>query len=325
MVMSGYYGPVDDETSKSTIREAVDAGLTWIDTADSYGVGHNESLLGSVLGPVREEVFLGTKFGLVHQGLPGRQLRINGRPDYARRALAASLKRLGTDWLDLYYLHRVDPGIPVEETVGAMSEFVEAGLVRYLGICEAEPEEIRRANAVHPLLAVQTEYSLMSREPEGAILDTVRELGISFVPYGPVGRGLLTGAVSGLDDVGPDDQRHRYPRWQGVAFEANLHLAQKYLALCASWGLSGAEVAISWTRQRDQSVRPVPGTRSAAHARQNLAAARLDLTAEQRAALEGLFRPGAVAGMRWPAEGAAVKLPWSATGSNPERHPTGSS
>ncbi len=245
MGMSDFYGTRDDTESEATINAALDRGVTFLDTADMYGVGRNEELVGRVVRTRREWVVVATKFGNV-RAPDGTQLGISGKPDYVREACDASLKRTGLDVIDLYYQHRVDPETPIEDTVGAMAELVQAGKVRYLGLSEAAPDTIRRAHAIHPITALQTEYSLWSRDPESELLPLCRELGIGFVPYSPLGRGFLTGAVASPDAFAPDDARRNHPRFQGEAFERNRALAETVKRLAADKGCTPAQLALAW-------------------------------------------------------------------------------
>ncbi len=299
MGMSEFYGAGDDEESVATIRRALDLGITLLDTADMYGPFTNEELVGRAIAGRRDEVVLATKFG--NERAPdGTRLGINGRPDYVRRACEASLRRLGVDAIDLYYQHRVDPQTPIEETVGAMAELVAAGKVRHLGLSEAAPETIRRAHAVHPITALQTEWSLWTRDVEGnGVLDTVRELGIGFVAYSPIGRGFLAGTVTGPDDLAPDDFRRHNPRFQGENLARNRRMVEGAAALAAAKGITLAQLALAWVLDRGDDVVPIPGTKRRRYLEENAAADDVRLTDDERRQLDALFPIGAAAGDRY--------------------------
>ena len=301
MGMSDFYGPADDARSIGVIHRALDLGLTFFDTADAYGVGRNEELLGRALAGRREGAVVATKFGNV-RAPDGAFLGIDGRPEYVRAACDASLRHLGIDTIDLYYQHRVDPKTPIEETVGAMAELVHAGKVRHLGLSEAAPETIRRAHAVHPIAALQTEYSLWSREPETELLDLCAELGITFVAYSPLGRGFLTGAIRRPGDLDPKDWRLQNPRFAPDHLATNLSLADSLGSLAREKGCTPAQLALAWLLAHDGVV-PIPGTRSVARLEENLAATRIELTSEERSRLEEAFPPDAAAGTRYPEGG----------------------
>jgi aryl-alcohol dehydrogenase-like predicted oxidoreductase len=298
MGMSDFYGPSDDARSIRVIHRALDLGLTFFDTADMYGVGANERLVGHALAGHRDRAVIATKFGNV-RAADGRFLGVNGRPAYVRQACEASLTRLGTETIDLYYQHRVDPGTPIEDTVGAMADLVREGKVRFLGLSEAAPETIRRAHAVHPIAALQTEYSLWSREPEQALLPLCAELGITFVAYSPLGRGFLTGTIRRVDDLHPGDWRRSNPRFSPANLAANLALADTVSALAQARGCTPAQLALAWALSRDGVV-PIPGTRSIERLEEDLAAADLTIAPEDRARIEAAFPPGAAAGTRYP-------------------------
>jgi len=296
MSMSGVYGAADDDTSTRTIHRALDLGITLIDTADVYGEGHNERLVGAVIRDRRDQVVLCSKFGYVLGAEPGT---LAGHPEYVRTACAASLERLGTDHLDLYYQHRVDPAIPIEETVGAMAELVQAGKVRHLGLSEAAPATVRRAHAVHPIAALQTEYSLWWREPERELLPLCRELGITFVAYSPLGRSLLTGTVKRYEDLSDDDARRRHPRFQGGNFDANARLVREVETLAEEKGCTPSQVALAWLLAQGEDVVPIPGTKHVEYAEQNAAAVGVPMSGDELRRLGEAFPPGAGAGDRY--------------------------
>ena len=299
MGMSQFYGPGDERESLATIAAALDAGVTLLDTADMYGPFTNEQLVGRAIASRREEVQLATKFG--NEVLPDGGRRVNGRPEYVRAACDASLRRLGVDVIDLYYQHRVDTTVPVEETWGAMSELVAAGKVRHLGISEAAPATIRRAHAVHPVTALQTEWSLWTRDPEeDGVLATVRELGIGFVPYSPLGRGFLSGAIRSVDDLAPDDFRRHNPRFQGENLQRNLQLVDEVRALAEAKGASAAQVALAWLLAKGGDVVPIPGTRRRERLSENVGALAVELTADELRHLDEVLPAGATAGDRYP-------------------------
>ena len=276
MGMSDFYGGRNEAEAVATIHAALDGGVTLLDTADMYGVGRNEELVGRAIRGRRQEVVLATKFGNV-RGPDGAMLGINGRPDYVRAACEASLRRLGVEVIDLYYQHRVDPATPIEETVGAMAELVQAGKVRFLGLSEAAPQTIRRAHGVHPITALQTEYSLWSREPEAELLPTLRALGIGFVPYSPLGRGFLTGALRSPEDFAPDDYRRHSPRFQGENFAHNLRLVDEVRSLAAARGVTPAQLALAWVLAQGPHIVPIFGTTRPENLRANLAALAIEL------------------------------------------------
>lgn len=300
MGMSDFYAGRDDAESVATINLALDRGVTFLDTADMYGVGANEELVGRVVRERREWVVVATKFGNV-RGADGSFKGINGRPDYVRQACDASLKRTGLDVIDLYYQHRVDPEVPIEETVGAMAELVAAGKVKYLGLSEAAPATIRRAHAVHPITALQTEYSLWSRDPEAEILPTVRELGIGFVPYSPLGRGFLTGQFTSPDDLPADDTRRNHPRFQGEAFRKNLDLVKEIGAMAQEKGCTPAQLALAWVLAQGEDIVPIPGTKRRRYLEDNLGALEVTLTSADLARIDEVLPPGAAEGTRYPA------------------------
>ena len=299
MGMSDFYSGRDEAEAVATIHRAVDMGINFVDTADMYGVGRNEELVGRVVRERPEWVVVATKFGNV-RAPDGAYLGINGRPDYVRSACDASLRRLGIEIIDLYYQHRVDPDVPIEETVGAMAELVREGKVRYLGLSEAAPQTIRRAHAVHPITALQTEYSLWSRDPEDEILPTVRELGIGFVPYSPLGRGFLTGQIKTPEDLAPDDARRNHPRFQGEAFQKNLDLVAEVEAIARDKGCTPAQLALAWVLAQGDDIVPIPGTKRRSYLEQNLAALDVVLGPDDLARIDRAFPKGAATGSRYP-------------------------
>ncbi|MGM9485439.1 aldo/keto reductase [Roseateles sp. NT4] len=300
MGMSDFYGPADDAQSLAVLNHALDIGINFLDTADMYGVGANEKLLSRLLAARRGEVIIATKFGNV-RAPDGTMLRIDGSPAYVREACDASLQRLGVDHIDLYYQHRVDKAVPIEETVGAMAELVQAGKIRHLGLSEASAATIRRAHAVHPIAAVQTEYSLWSRDVEAEVLPTCRELGIALVPYSPLGRGFLTGAIRSAEQLAPDDRRRIHPRFQGENLDHNLALADALSALATEWSYTPAQLALAWLLDQGEDIVPIPGTRSAKRLDENALASHIRFDAGRRARIEALLAAHAVAGTRYPA------------------------
>ncbi len=297
MPLSSNYGPADDAESVATVRRALDLGIGFLDTADVYGDGHNERLVGQAIAGRRKEVVLASKFGQVPKNAEGR--RVDGRPDYARRACEASLARLGVEAIDLYYLHRVDPEVPIEETVGAMADLVAAGKVRALGLSEAGAATIRRAHATHPISALQSEYSLWTRDPEPEVLPTCRELGIAFVPFSPLGRGFLTGTLRRREDLGESDYRCGIPRFEAANFDANLAQLAVLEAVARAKSCSTAQVALAWLLAQGDDIVPIPGTRTTAHLADNAKAANLMLGADELARLEEAYGGGAAAGARY--------------------------
>jgi len=298
MGMSEFYGNSDDAQSTALLHHALDAGMNFFDTADMYGPWTNERLVGAALRDRRDEAVIATKFGVLRSeggGFSG----INGKPEYVRSACDASLERLGVDTIDLYYQHRVDPDTPIEETVGAMAELVAAGKVRYLGLSEATPDQIRRAHAVHPITALQTEYSLWSRDPELELLDTCGELGITFVAYSPLGRGFLTGAIKSPDDFADDDFRKSNPRFQGENFQKNLDLVNTVRAMAADKGVTPAQLALAWLLHQRPFIVTIPGTRKISRFDENQAANDIALTADELAFLDENLPVGAASGGRY--------------------------
>jgi len=299
MGMSDGYGVPDEAEALRTLDRALELGVTFWDTADVYGLGANEALVGRALAGRRDQVELATKFGNVRDA-GGSYGAVNGRPEYARSACEASLARLGVERIDLYYLHRVDPDVRIEETVGAMAELVAEGVVAHLGLSEAAPSTIRRAAAVHPIAALQSEYSLWHREPEAEVIPTLRELGIGFVPFSPLGRGLLAGALAPGTDLEESDLRRLLPRFQGENLDRNLELAERVRALAARRGATPAQLALAWVLSRGEDVVPIPGTKRRAYLEQNAAAGALELDDADLAALDAAFPPGAATGDRYP-------------------------
>lgn len=303
MGMSEFYDPrhLNDEESIRVIHRYLDAGGNFLDTADMYGSGRNEELVGKAIAGRRDEIVLATKFGNV-RGPNGEFLGIRGDAEYVRSCCDASLRRLKIDVIDLYYQHRVDPKVPIEETVGAMAELVQAGKVRHLGLSEAAPATIRRAVKIHPIAALQTEYSLWSREVEEEILPTVRELGIGFVAYSPLGRGFLTGQFKSFDDLPADDYRRNAPRFQGENFQKNLDLVKKIEDLAAAKGCMSGQLALAWVLAQGEDVVPIPGTKRLKYLDENLGAVDVRLTADELEQIDAILPPDAVAGPRYPAQ-----------------------
>jgi aryl-alcohol dehydrogenase-like predicted oxidoreductase len=302
MGMSEFYGPMNDAESIAVIHKAIDLGVTLIDTADMYGVGRNEELVGKALKGRRSKVVLATKFGNV-RGPKGEFLGVNGRPEYVRQACDASLKRLNQERIDLYYLHRVDPNVPIEETVGTMAELAKAGKVCYLGISEAAPATLRRAHATHPITALQSEYSLWTRDPEKEILAVCREIGIGFVAYSPLGRGFLTGRFQKDEDLSKEDGRRNHPRFQEGNFQYNQRLAQAVKQMAAEKGCTPAQLALAWVLSRGTDIVPIPGTKHLRFLEDNIGALEIHLSAEELRHLDETFPLGAAAGERYNAHG----------------------
>ncbi len=301
MGMSDFYGARDDDESVATLHRALELGVTLLDTADMYGPHHNEELLARALAGKRDRVFLATKFGIVRDPVDPMKRNVCGRPDYVRSACEASLRRLKTDVIDLYYQHRVDPAVPIEETVGAMAQLVREGKVRHLGLSEAGPATVRRAHAVHPITALQTEYSLWTRDPEEGPLAVCRELGIGFVAYSPLGRGFLTGQLKRFEDFAPDDYRRKTPRFQGENFAQNLAVVRKVEELAAAKGCTAGQLALAWVLAQGPDIVPIPGTKRRKYLEENLRAIDVVLTPAERDAIGAVFPPGGAAGTRYPA------------------------
>ncbi len=291
------YGAVDEDQAIATVHRALDLGVSLLDTADAYGPETGERLVGKAIRGRRDEVQLATKFGFAFTQ-EGRM--VDGRPDYVASACDASLERLGVDHIDLYYLHRVDPDTPIEETVGAMAGLIEQGKVRHLGLSEAAPGTIRRAHEVHPITALQTEYSLWSRDPEAHILPTVRELGIGFVAYSPLGRGFLTGAIRSPEDLAEDDWRRYSPRFQGENFDRNIELVDRVTELARAKGVTAAQLALAWVLGREERPVPIPGTTRPERVKENIGALEIELSADERRALDEIAPLGAASGERYP-------------------------
>jgi aryl-alcohol dehydrogenase-like predicted oxidoreductase len=299
MGMSEFYGARDEEEALATLRSALDIGVTFLDTADMYGPFTNEKLIARAIAGRRHDVQLATKFGNV-RGENGERLGIRGDAEYVRQACEASLERLGVDHIDLYYQHRVDKETEIEETVGAMAELVQAGKVRHLGLSEASPDTIRRAHAVHPLTALQTEYSLWTRDPEDEVLPTIRELGIGFVAYSPLGRGFLSGRIRSADDLDPDDFRRNNPRFQGENFDRNLELVERVREVAEEKGVTPAQLALAWVLRQGEDIVPIPGTKRTRYLEENAAAVEVELGEDDLARIEEAFPKGATAGDRYP-------------------------
>ena len=300
MGMTDFYGIRNDEESVATIHAALDADLNFLDTADMYGPYTNEELVGRAIRDRRNEVVLATKFGIVRDPNDPAKRSINGRPEYVRQACENSLKRLGVDMIDLYYQHRVDPNTPIEETVGEMSRLVDEGKIRFIGLSEAGADTIRRANAVHPVAAVQSEYSLWSRDIEDEVIPTVRELGITLVAYSPLGRGFLTGQIKRFDDLAADDYRRHSPRFQGENFQKNLNVVKQLEELAARKGVTASQLALSWLLAQGPEIVPIVGTKRRTYLHENLGALDLTLTADDLAEIESVSPKEAVAGNRYP-------------------------
>lgn len=298
MGMSEFYGASDDQASIAVIHRALELGINFLDTADMYGSGRNESLVGQAIADRRDQAFVATKFAIV-RGESGERMGISGKPEYVKQACEASLKRLGIETIDLYYQHRVDPQTPIEDTVGAMAELVKEGKVRYLGLSEAAPGTIRRAHNVHPIAALQTEYSLWSREPEDELLETCRDLGITFVAYSPLSRGFLSGQIQSIDDLAPDDVRRFLPRFQGDNFNKNVELVAKVQAMASAKGCTPAQLALAWVA-RHPHVIPIVGTTKRHRLEENAGFTAVTFTDEELQRIDAMMPSGAIAGTRYP-------------------------
>lgn len=305
MGMSEFYGATDEVESMATINRALDLGINLLDTADMYGFGANEVLVGKAIKGQRERAIIATKFG-IQRGDDAMSRSINGKPEYVRQACDASLERLQIDCIDLYYQHRVDPTVPIEETVGAMAELVKQGKVRYLGLSEASAATIRRAHAIHPITALQTEYSLWTRDPEAEILPTVRELGIGFVPYSPMGRGFLSGQITSPNDFAPDDVRKHFPRFQGESFYQNIKLVDRVKQLATQKGCTPGQLALAWLLAQGEDIVPIPGTKRRSYLAENAAAIDVMLTPTELAQVDEIVIKDMVVGDRYTAVGMAT-------------------
>jgi aryl-alcohol dehydrogenase-like predicted oxidoreductase len=301
MGMSEFYGETDEAESVVTIKRAIELGVTFFDTADMYGVGHNEELVGRALEGQRDSVVVATKFGIVRSDDP-RERRVDSSGAYAKQAVEASLRRLNTDYIDLYYMHRRNPQVPIEETVGALAELVVEGKIRHIGLSEVSADTLRAACAVHPITALQSEWSLFTRGIEARIVPTARELGVGIVPYSPIGRGFLTGRYASIDDLAEDDFRRYQPRFQGDNLDANVRLVARVREIADEVGCTPAQLALAWLLHQGDDVVPIPGTKRVTYLEENVAAAAIELSDDQLAALDEAMPAGAVAGDRYPAE-----------------------